>query len=461
MTRLGYHLTTLQAMEERVTDKKQSLIDQAPSELGNDGVDRRGFLKCMAWAGAGLVWTMSGGVPTSRLFASNTETGGDHGGFSFVQISDSHIGFDKPANVDVTATLQAAIDKINVLPVAPDLMLHTGDLSHLSKPGEFDTLDQVLKGVRTKQVFYVPGEHDVSLDNGRQFLDRYGKGTKGSGWQSFDHKGVHFVGLVNVMDLKAGGMGTLGAEQLGWLEADLKARASSTPVVVFAHIPLWTVYPEWGWGTQDSAQALTYLKRFGSVTVLNGHIHQIMQKVEGNVTFHTAMSTAFPQPVAGSAPSAGPLKVPADKLRCVLGITNVNYVAGKNHLAVVDATLAGTPAGDVSTILRNAASALPAAGSQASSNQQNQTKAPAAGEAVQAKIDNFAFSPRELNVKAGSTVIWTNKDDIPHTVTSDSKAFSSAVLDTNQTFQFTFTNAGTFPYFCKLHPRMTGVITAD
>ena len=331
-----------------------------------DGVDRRGFLKCMAWAGTGVVWTMAAGVPVSQAFgASSKHT--DQSSFSFVQISDSHIGFDKPANVDVTATLQTAIDKINALPVEPDLILHTGDLSHLSKPGEFDTLDQVLRGARPKQVFYVPGEHDVSLDNGKQFLDRYGKGTKGSGWQSFDHKGVHFVGLVNVVDFKPGGLGILGHEQLEWLEDDLKGRTSSTPVVVFAHIPLWAAYPEWGWATEDSAQALAYLKRFGSVTVLNGHIHQIMQKVEGNVTFHTAMSTAFPQPVAGTAPSAGPLKVPADQLRRVLGITDVNFVAVNNHLAVVDAPLAGTSPEDVSTILRKAAAALPAVPAQSQS----------------------------------------------------------------------------------------------
>jgi len=425
---------------------------EAPS---GDGVDRRGFLKCMAWAGTGLVWTFAAGVPVSQLFgASAHQTGGSS--FTFVQISDSHIGFDKPANVDVTGTLQAAIDKINALAVEPDLILHTGDLSHLSKPGEFDTLDQVLKSARPKQVFYVPGEHDVSLDNGRQFLARYGKGTKGAGWQSFDHKGVHFVGLVNVVDLKAGGLGTLGGAQLEWLEDDLKGRTSSTPIVVFAHIPLWAAYPEWGWSTQDSAQALSYLKRFGSVTVLNGHIHQIMQKVEGNVTFHTAMATAFPQPVPGTAPSAGPLKVPADQLRRVLGITNVGYMVGNNHLAVVDATLAGTAPEEASTILRKAAAALPAAAAQ-----QSQSKPAAAGETVQAAIDNFAFTPKEITVKAGSTVRWTNKDDIPHTVTSDSNLFSSPVLDTNQTFQFTFERPGKFLYFCKLHPRMTGVVTVE
>ncbi len=437
--------------------KEQNEIIEVPS---GDGVDRRGFLKCMAWAGTGLVWTFAAGVPASQLFGASAHKRGGSS-FTFVQISDSHIGFDKPANVDVTGTLQAAIDKINALAVEPDLILHTGDLSHLSKPGEFDTLDQVLKSARPKQTFYVPGEHDVALDNGRQFIDRYGKGTKGAGWQSFDHKGVHFIGLVNVVDLKAGGLGTLGPEQLEWLEDDLKGRTSSTPIVVFAHIPLWAAYPEWGWGTQDSAQALAYLKKFGSVTVLNGHIHQIMQKVEGNVTFHTAMATAFPQPAPGTAPSPGPIKVPADQLRRVLGITNVAYIAGNNHLAVVDATLSGTPPEEAGAILRKAAAALPAASAQAQSNQQNQPQAAATGETVQVAIDNFAFTPKVMTVKAGATVLWTNKDDIPHTVTSDNNVFSSPVLDTNQSFQFKFASSGKFAYFCKLHPRMTGVVVAE
>lgn len=429
----------------------------------SDGVDRRGFLQCMAWAGAGLVWTFSGGVPVSRLFGSGQQAG-QSGEFSFVQISDSHIGFDKAANTDVTSTLQSAIDKINVLPVEPDLIIHTGDLSHLSKPSEFDTLNQVLRGTKPKQIFYVPGEHDVSIDNGKQFLERYGKGTKGAGWQSFDHKGIHFVGLVNVVDLKAGGMGTLGTEQLQWLEDDLKGRKNSMPVVVFAHIPLWAVYPEWGWGTQDSEQALSYLKRFGSVTVLNGHIHQIMQKVEGNVTFHTAMATAFPQPVPGTAPSAGPLKVPADQLRRVLGITNVNFAPGSGHLAVVDATLAGTPAEENSSILRSAA-AVAASHAHAQSPEQAQPNATATAAAaagtVQASVDNFSFTPKQLTVKPGTTVVWTNKDDIPHTVEQNDHVFSSKILDTNEKFQHTFDKPGQFPYFCKLHPTMTASVVVQ
>jgi plastocyanin len=402
---------------------------------------------------------MSGGVASSRLFGATGQTAGSSGDFAFVQISDSHIGFDKAANADVTATCQTAIDKINALPVEPDLILHTGDLSHLSKPSEFDTLDQVLKGAKAKQVFYVPGEHDVAIDNGSQFLERYGKGTKGAGWHSFDHKGVHFVGLVNVINLKAGGLGNLGSEQLEWLEDDLKRRTSSTPIVVFAHIPLWAVYPEWGWGTQDSAQALSYLKRFGSVTVLNGHIHQIMQKVEGNVTFHTALSTAFPQPVPGTAASAGPLKVQPDELRKVLGITNVGYAMGQHHLAVLDAPLAGTPAAEVAGILRKAAAALPAAAQPQSSQPANANSAGPAS--VQVDIDNFAFAPKELTVKARTTVEWINKDDTPHTATSDVDAFSSPILDTNETFQRTFQEPGRFPYHCKLHPTMTGVVVVQ
>src|SRR5436309_8934986 len=330
--------------------RKGDCIEGGPSQ---DGVDRRGFLKCMAWAGTGLVWTLSGGIPTSRLFgATGHEAHHGDNGFSFVQVSDSHIGFNKGANPDVTGTFQAAIDKINSLPAAPDLIIHTGDLSQISKPGEFDTVDQVLRGAKAKQVFYVPGEHDFAVDNGQQFLQRYGKGTKGAGWQSFDHKGVHFIGLVNVANLKAGGMGSLGADQLEWVEDDVKGLSASTPIVVFAHIPLWAVYPEWGWGTQDSAQA----------------------------------------PQAQAAPASG----------------------------------------DSSS-----------------------------GEVAQVSIDNFAFTPQKLTVKRGTSISWTNHDDIPHTVDQDDHIFSSSVLDTNQKFQHTFTDPGQCLYYCRLHPKMTGTVVVE
>ncbi|MGZ3758089.1 MAG: metallophosphoesterase family protein [Mucilaginibacter sp.] len=317
------------------------------TETDNDGIDRRGFLECMAWAGTGVLWMMSGGIlksyGMSQLIDKNT--GGLKNGlvmpksdFSFVQISDSHIGFNKAANPDVVGTLNAAIAKINNMPVTPSFVLHTGDLSHLAQADEFDTLEQSLKSVKTEKIFYVPGEHDMT-DNGKLYLERYGKGTLGDGWYSFDKNGVHFIGLNNVTNHVDGGLGYIGAEQLKWLEADLKPLANSTPIVVFAHIPLWAVYPQWGWGTDDSAIALSYLKRFGSVSVLNGHIHQTIQKVEGNITFHTAMSTAFPQPAPGSAPSPGPMKVPAEKLRSVLGLTSVNYQEHNHTLAITDMPL--------------------------------------------------------------------------------------------------------------------------
>jgi Icc protein len=318
------------------------MSDYIKENLNKDGIDRRGFLKCMAWAGTGTLCVLQGGVLKSFALgdATRQKIGDLKGDLSFVQISDSHIGFDKAANTDVTATLREAIAKVNALPTPPSFVLHTGDLTHLSKPEEFDTLAESLKSLKTDEIFYVPGEHDVLNDNGAMFRERFGRNAMGDGWYSFEKNGAHFIGLVNVVNLKAGGLGNLGAEQLAWLQKDVAKLKSSTPIVVFGHIPLWAVYPQWGWGTDDSEQALSYLKRFGSVTVLNGHIHQTMQKIEGNITFHTAASTAFPQPQPGQAASPGPMKVPDDKLRQVLGITDVNFVRGKHSLAIVDSTLA-------------------------------------------------------------------------------------------------------------------------
>ena len=302
----------------------------------NDGIDRRNFLSCMAWAGTGLLWSMVGGVPTARLLAESTKLGKVED-FSFAQISDSHIGFNKGANPDVSGTLHKAIDRANLAGGGkiPDFLIHTGDITQNSKAGEFDTAVQLVKGFKN-EVFYVPGEHDY-IDDGEQYKQRFGKGTIGNGWYSFNHKGVHFVGLNNCVQVDA--MGNIGAEQIAWLKTDLASLSASTPVVVFAHIPLWMVYEKWGWGTHDGAEALALLKRFGSATVLNGHIHQVVQKVEGNVTFHTAMATAFPQPAPGSAPNPGPMTVPAGKLESVLGVTSVKVARGHSHLAVVDHNL--------------------------------------------------------------------------------------------------------------------------
>ncbi len=304
-----------------------------------DGPNRRKVLECMTWAGTGVLWTISGGVPHS-LGIVGEAIAADAKGLTFLQISDSHMGFDKPANPNAKGTLEEAIGQVKALKVKPSFMIHTGDITHLSKDSEFDDAEKIISQARL-DVHYVPGEHDIIDPEIKLYKERYGRGTKGSGYYSFDANGVHFMALVNVAELKGGGMGSLGPEQLAWIEADLKDRSASTPIVVFAHIPLWTVYPQWGWGTEDSARALDLLKRFGSVTVLNGHIHQVMQKVEGNVTFHTARSTAFPQPAPGSAPSAGPMKVPAEQLRTMLGTASVTFKQGDARLAIIDTPLQG------------------------------------------------------------------------------------------------------------------------
>ena len=303
-----------------------------------DGVSRRKVLECMTWAGTGVLWTVAGGVPAAIGLIDGALAQAPQG-FTFLQISDSHIGFAKPANPNAKGTLEEAIRHVNALSEKPAFMIHTGDISHLSKVSEFDDADLIISQARL-DVHYVPGEHDmIDEGTGKLYRERYGRGAKGDGWYSFDANGIHFIGLVNVVNLKAGGLGNLGNDQLEWLEDDLKGRSASQPLVVFAHIPLWTVYPNWGWGTQDGARALGYLKRFGSVTVLNGHIHQIMQKVEGNMTFHTARSTAFPQPAPGSAPSPGPMKVPAERLRAMLGIASVTFKQNEQRLAIVDTPL--------------------------------------------------------------------------------------------------------------------------
>ncbi len=301
---------------------------------------RRGFLKCMVWAGTGVLWTMSGGVPRSKLLGGAAMAAPPHDGApSFAQISDSHIGFSGAPNTDVAGTLTEAVARVKLLAKTSSLLIHTGDVSQLSRAAQFDTAEQIIRGAGM-DTHFVPGEHDVLDEDGTAFFARFTKGAA-RGYYSFDQQGVHFIGLNNVQNLKAGGLGNLGAEQLAWLEADLRGRAASQPIVVFAHIPLWTVFADWGWGTDDAALALGYLKRFGSVTVLNGHIHQVMQKVEGNVAFHTALSTAFPQPAPGTAPSPGPIKdVPAGKLRSVLGVTSVRQVRGQDRLAIVDTSLA-------------------------------------------------------------------------------------------------------------------------
>ena len=411
----------------------------------SDGIDRRGFLSCMAWAGTGVLWTLSGGILTSAsLKSANAATGAAKGDLSFIQISDSHIGFSKAPNKDVTATLQQAVAKINAQQTVPAFVLHTGDITHLSKPEEFDTADQVIKSIKTSKVFYVPGEHDVIDGTGKQYLERYGKGTQGTGWYSFDQNGVHFIGLNNVLQTKAAGLGFLGDEQLEWLEKDVSGLSKSTPIVVFAHVPLWMVYPEWGWGTDDAARALSYLKDFGSVTVLNGHIHQTVQKVEGNMTFHTALSTAFPQPAPGVGPAPGPIPtVAGERLRSMLGLTNVNFVVANSRLAVIDSSL--DPSGAISKPGKDDQASAPG-------------KKPAVAGANQINISNFKFDPAELTVPVGTEVTWINHDGEPHRVVSTEQKFKSNALDSNDRFSYKFTAPGSYAYFCSIHPHMTGKV---
>ena len=299
-------------------------------------LSRRDALRCLAFGGAGTLFTLSAGVLTPHALAHATPASGRP---LFLQLSDTHIGFSKEANPDVTATLMQTVALVNALPRAPALTLHTGDITHLSKPAEFDLAQQLFGGLHAGELHSVPGEHDTADAGVTEYLERYGKASGGRAYYSFDYAGVHFLALVNVLQFKPGGLGVLGDEQLAWASADLKARAASTPMVVFAHMPLWNIYEPWGWGTADAEPLLAQLRRFGSVTVLNGHIHQIVQKVEGNITYHTARSTAYPQPQPGTAAGPGPLKVPPDELARLLGITNVTLARGPSELRLSDQTL--------------------------------------------------------------------------------------------------------------------------
>ncbi len=301
---------------------------------------RRGALRCM---GAGTLFTLSGGIllPMGIAQAQGAAAQGRTLGTPlFLQISDTHIGFNKDANPDVNGTLTKAIAAVNALPAAPALTIHTGDITHLSKPQEFDTAAQLLSGLKTTELHTTPGEHDVTDGGGVEYFNRFGQASRGKGYYSFDHQGVHFVALVNVMAFKPNGLGGFGGEQLAWLKDDLAGRSASQPLVLFAHMPMWTIYEPWGWGTGDADQVLALVRRFGSVTVLNGHIHQIVQKVEGHITFHTARSTAYPQPAPGVGPGPGPLVVPPNQLPSMLGVTTVTEAPLSRLLSLSDTTLA-------------------------------------------------------------------------------------------------------------------------
>jgi 3',5'-cyclic AMP phosphodiesterase CpdA len=303
-------------------------------------MSRRQLLRHGAWFGAAVVLTVAGGEVISHVGGtpSATAVAADPNALRFVQLSDSHIGFHGPANLDVTGSFTRAIDQVNGLGFAPDFAMHTGDLTHLSTPAQFDQVKQMLGGLRAGKVFAVPGEHDSVDDHGQKYRAAFGAGSRGDGWYSFDIKGVHVIALVNTLALEK--LGHLGTDQLEFIERDVAGLSGDTPIVVFSHIPLFAMYPAWGWGTDDATQALSYLRRFSSVTCLNGHVHQLFSKTEGNVTFYSATTTAYPLPHPGQGPAPTPQTLPAGKLGDALGIRDVTYQPGQHALAVRDRKLA-------------------------------------------------------------------------------------------------------------------------
>ncbi|MEY9873256.1 Icc protein [Streptacidiphilus sp. MAP12-33] len=303
---------------------------------------RRQFARHTGWFGAAVVLSVAGGEVVSHIADTRDSitaaATADTNTLRFVQVSDSHIGFTGPANTDVTASFTQAVDQVNSLGFRPDFVLHTGDLTHLSAPGQFDQVKQMMSGLRTDRVFTVPGEHDSVDDHGRAYRRAFAQATGGDGWYSFDTHGVHFIALVNTLSLEK--LGHLGTEQIDFVRRDVAGLSSDTPIVVFSHIPLFAMYPQWGWSTDDALQVLNLLKRFSSVTALNGHVHQLFSRVEGNVTFHSATTTAYPLPGPGRAPAPTPQVLPARQLHTALGIRTVTYRQGTTALAITDQELA-------------------------------------------------------------------------------------------------------------------------
>jgi 3',5'-cyclic AMP phosphodiesterase CpdA len=304
------------------------------------GMTRRQLMRHSAWFGAAVVLTVVGGEVISHIpGSSGAAQQPPRPTLRFAQISDSHIGFSGPANPNVADTFGHAIQQVNSLGYTPDFVVHTGDLTHLSKAAQFDQAKQMLTGLNTPHIFTVPGEHDSVDDAGQKYRQVFGAGTRGDGWYSFDIAGVHVIALVNTLSFSSLGGGHLGTDQLEFVEKDVAGLSSDTPIIVFSHIPLFAMYPAWGWGTDDAAQALSYLKRFSSVTCLNGHVHQLFSKTEGNVTFYSGTTTAYPLPHPGDGPAPQPVKLPAGKLHDALGIREVTYTKGQQALALKEQTL--------------------------------------------------------------------------------------------------------------------------
>ncbi|HME76993.1 MAG TPA: metallophosphoesterase [Mycobacterium sp.] len=299
---------------------------------------RRQLIRHSAWFGAAVGLAVVGGEVISHVAgtADATRVAG-RPTLRFAQVSDSHIGFLGKANSNVAGSFSQAIDRINNLGYVPDFVIHTGDLTHLATPDQFDQVKQMMTGLRTPHVFTVPGEHDSVDDAGQKYQSAFGAGTRGDGWYSFDIAGVHVIALVNTLNLKK--LGHLGVDQLDFVAKDVAALPNDTPIIVFSHIPLFAMYPDWGWGTEDAAQLLSYLRRFSSVTCLNGHVHQVFSKTEGNVTFYSGTTTAYPLPHPGDGPAPKPVTLPAGQLHDALGIREVSYTRGQNALALKELTL--------------------------------------------------------------------------------------------------------------------------
>ncbi|MFI6046891.1 metallophosphoesterase family protein [Nocardia sp. NPDC051321] len=298
---------------------------------------RRQLIRHSAWFGAAVGLTVLGGEVISHVAGAAPAVADDRPTLRFAQVSDSHIGFQGTANANVTDTFTEAIGQVNSLGYQPDFVIHTGDLTHLATPEQFDQVAQMMQSLNTPHVFTVPGEHDSTDDAGQKYRSVFGKGTRGDGWYSLDIAGVHLIALVNTLNLQT--LGHLGQDQLEFVRKDVAGLSSDTPIIVFSHIPLFAMYPQWGWGTDDATEALSYLRRFSSVTCLNGHVHQLFTKTEGNITFYSGTTTAYPLPKPGDGPTPKPVTLPAGKLHDALGIREVTYQKGQQMLAIKEQTL--------------------------------------------------------------------------------------------------------------------------
>ncbi|HSD71656.1 MAG TPA: metallophosphoesterase [Thermoanaerobaculia bacterium] len=268
-----------------------------------DSVDRRSFLKIAGTSiGIGALFhvaPMLGASADGRRIAAmlGRKNGEAQTPFSFIQLSDTHVGFSGPPNPLGTQAFERAVEMINGLRERPDLVLVTGDLTHDSeKPGEhadrMKLFQKIAGRLNVPLIKVVPGEHDAGLDGGVLFRDAFGETH-----YSFDHRGVHFIALDNVSQARP----NVGPEQIAWLNNDLSRFPTTAPIVVFTHRPLFDLRPDWEWFTGDGDEVMNALAPYENVTVLYGHIHREHTHTEGRVTHHAARSLifAFPDPEAG------------------------------------------------------------------------------------------------------------------------------------------------------------------